>query len=538
MVPVRAAAQQNVVFVLIDALRADRIDATRNGVPVMPYLSGLSAVRFTNAVSPAASTLLAMTSLFTSEYVDTHGVFVVGSPLPSNLQAMAAYFKQSGYTTIGIQTNGNLTAQQGFGQGFDQYDDLTANGGASAAVVTAQALTASQSLGQPFFLYVHYIDPHLPYIPPQSYRTLFGYPDPALTPSEKAIVEDFIPYFNDHLNYVMGLQPAPTFPVLSAVGKESVRTLYDGEARYADDQVHILLDDILTRYPNTVVVVLADHGDHLWEHNFLSHTVTAYEQLTHVPLFIKAPGLAPANVGDIVDSVDLLPTLAGLLGLPAKPVWQGHSLFAPHDPQGPAFSRAKYVGAYNVDLAAARLGPVKVICNRRTGALELYNLATDPGEAVNLAQQQPALLKQMLTLLNLHLRQNARQNGADDVLWSEPAGAVEVGMRLHLVAPEGVGHVWFKNGQPFDDNPPGLTGNGTQSLLLSPLAGSDSGVYECMYSDAGENLRITGPLTVDVLAAGTLPIFGMGTAALMVVSFAGLGGFLLRRRGGRPLNIQ
>ncbi len=537
LVPARAGALQNVVFVLIDALRADRVDATRNGVPVMPYLNGLPGVHFRNAVTPAAWTLPAMASLFTSQYVDTHGVFAAGASLPPSVQSMAAYFKEAGYTTIGIQTNGNLTAQKGFAQGFDQYGDLTANDGAPAATVTAQAVAATQSVGEPFFLYAHYMEPHLPCIPPQSYRTLLGYPDPMLPSAEKAVVEDFMPYFTDHLNYVMGLQPAPGFPVLSAVGKESVRALYDGEARYADDQVGILLDDILGRFPNTIVVVLSDHGDHFWEHNFLSHVVSVYEPLAHVPLIIRAPGLAPENVDDLVDTVGLLPTLAGLLGLSAKPAWQGRSLFASRPPQGPAFSCTKSI-AYSLDIESARLGAMKVICNRRTGAVELYNIASDPGEAVNLAQQQPALLKQMTTLLNVHLRQNARQNGADGPLSASPAGPVEEDMPLRLSAPAGLNHVWFKNGQPIDDNPPHLTGATTPSLFINTLVVADSGEYECMYSDNTLNLRITGPFTANVLAADSVPVFGVGMAAVLMVLFAGLGCVLLRGRGGETPKIQ
>ncbi len=530
-----AATKKNVVFVLIDALRADQIEGTRNGVPLMPYLNGLSAVRFKNATSPASWTLPAMASLFTSQYVDTHGVFAQGTALPANLQSMAAWFKQAGYSTVGIQTNGNLSAQRGFGQGFDQYDAIIDG---FAENVTAHTLADTQSLTQPFFLYTHYLDPHMPYIPPQSYRALLGYPAPTLPPAEQAIAEDFIPYFWDHLDYVMGVKPAPTYPDLSPVGRDSVRALYDAEARYTDDQVRIMLEDILGRFPDTIVVILADHGDHFWEHNELGHEVTVYEPLVHVPLIIKAPGLAAASVTDLVETLDVLPTLADMLGMPAQPAWQGRSLFGPRNAQGPMFSCTKAGKDYQLDLHMVRQGSMKLICNRKTGALELYNLAPDPGETVNLATQQPALVKQLLTTLNLHLRQNARQNGEDDLLWAEPAGAVDEGMRVHLVAPEGVGYVWFRNGQPIDDNPPHLAGVGTQTLFIESLTVADSGEYECMYSDASQNLRITAPYTVDVLPVGSIPVFGMGMGMVLVVFFAGLGCLLLRGCGGETPGIQ
>ncbi len=529
IVPAHAEAKKNVVFVLIDALRADCIEGTRNGVPLMPYLSGLPAVHFRNAVTPASSTLPAMTSIFTSQYVDTHGTFSDNGPFPPNHQSMATYFKEAGYTTIGIQTNPNLTPEWGFSTGFDQYSMVPAKG--AAETVTAQALAATQSLDQPFFLYAHYLDTHLPYTPPPSYQTLLGYPDPALQLTEVLIVEDFMPYFFahirqvlgvtapdaglfDHFRDVMGLTPTLGNPILTDVGKEAVRTFYDGAARYTDDQVRILLEDILGRFPDTIVVVLADHGEHFWEHNYLGHLFTVYEQLVHVPFIIKAPGLPPANVDDLVNTVGLLPTLAELLGLPAKPAWQGRSVFAAHDPQGPVFSCTKIETFYPLDLHMARLGSMKVICSRRTGTVELYDLAQDPGEAVNLAPQQPAMARQMLDMLNLQLRQNARLNGADSPLCSEPDGPVEEGMTVRLTAPEGTGHVWFRDGQPIGENPPRLAGANTPLLSINPLAAPDSGAYECMYSDAKQNLRITTPHKIDVLPVGGVPVAGAGTAAM------------------------
>jgi hypothetical protein len=231
-----------------------------------------------------------------------------------------------------------------------------------------------------------------------------------------------------------------------------------------------------------------------------------------------------------VDTVDLLPTLAGLTGLPPQPAWQGRSLFVSRDPQGPVFSCAKAGSDYSLDLHTVRLGAMKLVCNRRTGAVELYNLAPDPGELINLAGQQPPLVKQMLDLLNLHLRRNARQNGDDDTLWAEPPGPLEEGMRLHLVAPEGVGHVWFRDGHPVDENAPNVMGLGTQSLFIDPLTASDSGSYECMCSDSAQNLRITAPHAVEALPVGSVPVFGVGTAAALVVFFAGLGCMLLREK--------
>jgi len=527
LAPAHAETRKNVVFLLLDALRADEVAGTRNGVPLMPYLNGLSALRFSNATTPASWTLPAMVSLFTSQYVDTHGVFAQGSSLPVQAESMASWFKLSGYTTIGIQTNGNLRGDKGFSQGFDLYDEILNQ---FAENVTAHAVADTQTVSEPFFLYAHYLDPHMPYVPPQSYRTLLGYPGPSLPTAEQAVLEDFIPYFWNYLDYVMGVRPSPPSPVLSAAGKDGLRALYDGESRYTDDQVKALLTDLLGRFPNTIVVIAADHGDHFWEHNFIGHEVTLYEPLMHVPFLIMAPGLAPGTVTDVVDTVDLLPTLADLLDLPEWPGWQGHSLFAPHAAAGPAFSCAKAGSDYHLDLEMVRQGSMKLVCNRTTGTLELYNLANDPGELLNLTPMQPTLAAQMLDQLNVHLRANARLNGADAELWSEPlTGGVEAGTRFQFVGPEGGGYVWFKDGQPLHDNPPRLTGTAAQTLIMDAMAAGDSGAYECMYSDSGQNLRITESRSIAVVPVGRVPVSGVGTTAALVLFFAGLGCLLLRQ---------
>ncbi len=418
-----AVPKPNVVLVVLDALRADRVFAERNRTPLMPWLARFTqqAVRFNHAVTPCTWTRPAMASILTSLHVDTHQVYFSSDPrdkdhvlsdaLPKSFETMAAYLKKAGYHTVAVQTNGNLTNELGFAEGFDSYEF---DHDAPAKAVTDRALARLDRLEAPFFLYVHYLDPHLPYTPPDSYRKLLGFPPP-LDPKELEVVTHFMDYFWDYVDFLTGAKPKPDMPPLSPEAQEAVRTLYDGEARYLDDELGRFLDRLRARYPDSILVILADHGEHFWEHGYLGHGMTMYEEELHVPLVISAPGLAPRVVDETVDTVDVLPTIAALLGLAPNPGWQGSSLFAnrPDGAMTPAFSytRAPWP-ACNVDREMVIVGNQKLIADRRNRKLELYDLAADPKERKDLAADRPKAVETLRALLDKHREENieARKN--------------------------------------------------------------------------------------------------------------------------------
>ena len=523
-VPARADTPPNVVLIVLDACREDEVDATRNGEPVMPHLSSFSAVRFRNAVSAASWTRPSIASVLTSLYVDTHQIHDVSTSLPANLESAASYLKEAGYKTLCVQASGNVSPSYGFNQGFDVYDYIE---GVPSNTVTSHALALTESVTEPFFLYAHYMAPHGPYWPPESYRTLMGYPDPLLSTEERAIVENFSPYAQDNNEYLIGYKPERVFPELSSVGKDSARTLYDSNARFADEYSGLLVDTLLASYPNTVVIILADHGEHFWEHGFLAHVLTVYEQLVHVPLFIKGPGLAPATVDSFVQTVDILPTIAALAGLPARSTWQGRDLFAPRDPLGPVFSCGKYGTPYYRDLEMVRLGSMKLICDRNSGGVELYDLDTDPGETTNLASVQPAVTDQLTAVLYSHLRQNARANGSDGPIAASPRGSpMEKGSKINLTAGVGASYRWFKDGQLLEEDAPHVEGTDTCMLTIYPLETDDAGEYECLYTGGTTQcLKITNPFTLQVFPANSLPGAGPGGLMAIMVVFVALACF-------------
>lgn len=513
--PVFAQERPNVVLVILDACRLDEVDASRGGVPLMPYLSSLPAVRFQNAYAPAPWTAASMISLFSSTHVDTHQEHIGECPFPENMHTMGEYFKSAGFTTLGVQTNGNLAAELGHARGFDQYTYIF---DAPADTVTSTGLSLLEGVTDPFFLYVHYIDPHVPYAPPGYYKTLMDYPPSGLSVAEQDVIEnEFIPYQTDYLRYHLGLQSELMYAPLSPLGCDATRSLYDAEVRFTDDQLGILITELLAEHPNTIVIITADHGEHFWEHNSLGHVTTVYEPLAHVPFFLMAPGIPEDSVDTVVSTLDMMPTLASLLNLPSHSYWEGRNLFEPRDPGGPVFTCGKTRLPWLRDLEMVRMNDIKLIRQSNTGESELYDLSSDPGELVNLADTQPDTLKQMTTILLTRLLESARANGPDAVISVSPSNYLEVGGTVQLTGPEGTGHVWYKDGLPLNDAQPHISGTTTRTLKIQGLIQDDSGRYECTCNDELLHLDVTRPYYLNVLEENAAPAPGILSVLLVMV---------------------
>lgn len=522
--PAIAQAQPNVVLIILDACRADKVDAFRGGVPLMPYLSSLPAVRFKNAYSPAPWTAASMISLFTSTHVDTHQRHIGACPFPETMHTMGEYFKSAGYTTFGVQANGNLAEGLGHARGFDQY---IFNLSAPGDTLTSTALSLLESATSPFFLYVHYVDPHTPYAPPEDYQNLMGYPPAELSATERYVIEnEFIAYLYDYLRYHLGRQPELTYEQLSPLGCDAICSLYDAEVRFADHQLEILITELLVKHPNSIIVITADHGEHFWEHNSLVHETTVYEPLVHVPLFIMAPGIPEGSVETVVSTLDLMPTLASLLNLSGHSYWEGRNLFEPQDPGGPVFTCGKTTLTWSLAREMVRFNDMKLIRQSNTGESELYDLSLDPGELQNLADSRPDTLKHMTTLLLVRLLESARANGPDATISVAPGNFLEEGDTVYLTGPEGTGHVWYKDGLPLDDSQPHISGATTRMLKIEGLIPADSGQYECTCNDESLHLDVTRPYHLNVLEENAVPAPRILSALLMMVI---MGLFAVRR---------
>ncbi len=390
-----APERPNVLLIVTDALRFDRLDGSRNGVPLMPNLRAFADTswNFTNARVQATWTKPSMASLFTSLYPEVHQVLFgihdtvyEGQPtradvLPETLETLAGYLKSQGYATAAIQTNANITADFGFNQGFDSYV-FHPYPEYQAGDVTDEALATLDRLHPPFLLYTHYMDAHAPYDPPAEYRKPLG-PEPEVTDADRELIKNYAASYVDRVLYEIGLTKDRKFGNLSEAGEAYVRYCYDGEALFLDHELARLLAAVREKFPNTIVVLTADHGEELWDHGSIGHGKTVYEELTHVPLVVHVPGASPQAVNAPVESIDVLPTLAQLLKLEPRSGWQGRSFSDPGalEPNRPIYSSTQgSIPGSNVDFAAVVVGDNKLIRDRKKHEDRYFDLAGDPLE--------------------------------------------------------------------------------------------------------------------------------------------------------------
>ncbi len=369
------AAPPNVLLVVVDALRADRVlgaEAEKN-TPNLQRLMRRSVV-FPHAVSSAAWTVPAMASLFTSLDPQVHRTLRYNSndrlpddSLAPQLPTLAETFATGGYETAALLKAVVLAKNRGFAQGFSSWRVVEGDMAdrQSASQLTDAALewvTTEHDRERPFFLYLHYMDPHSNYLAPEPwYSEARG--------DYKGPVTGV--YNQIHGSYL----EKGVIPTRADLGQ--LRRYYDAEVRYWDSEFGRLIKDLAVMGvdANTIVVVTADHGEALYDHgNFFESSV--YQENIGVPLVVKVPGVAAAQRNELVQLLDIAPTLADLVGLPAAAAWQGRSLV-------PAFRgestepRAAYAEYGNIRTVIAPDG-LKLI--EGDGAAKIFQIFEDPGE--------------------------------------------------------------------------------------------------------------------------------------------------------------
>lgn len=374
----------SILLATVDTLRADHLSAYGYHRATSPNLDRLFAagVRFTAAHTPEPLTNPALTSLLTSTLPHEHGASRNGLPARPGLPSLGKILGRRGYRTAAFVGNWTLRDRlSGLAEHFETYDavltrkrwlglvkreaqgeDLT-----RAALEWAAAARA-EAAPRPLFLWVHYVEPHAPY--------------------------RLQARFAARLGVVTGSNETPP------------RTdRYDSEVAYVDDQIGRLLDGLRTIVPadQLLVVFAADHGESLGEHGDWGHGRTLYEPALRIPMGLLWPGrLTPRVVTEPATSLDLAPTVLGLLGLPPHPGWRGHdrsqhlagaAIAAPAS--SPCFQSHKGAVQSIQDAERARRagllevgwfdrGKKETVRTRSGEERALFDLTTDPGEIRNL----------------------------------------------------------------------------------------------------------------------------------------------------------
>ncbi|HOS02525.1 MAG TPA: sulfatase [Candidatus Hydrogenedentes bacterium] len=436
-ITVDSASRPNVILIVADALRADRVFGKRGDIALMPNLSQFAqeSWNYAHATSQASWTKPSVASYLTALYPGVHrtlfGVHVQLLPndpveadaLPREFETMPKYLKSQGYATACLQTNANVSGAFGFAEGFDAYffkgyPECRAN------QVTDKAIETMDAMKRPFFYYIHYMDTHLPYDPPAQRLDSFG-PLPALEPSDENILNDYESAYMDWVLNAIGKKHAREFGELSEGGKERIRMKYDAEVQFLDAELGRLLAHIRLQHPNTIVIVTADHGEELWEHGGMGHGRTVYEELVHVPLIIAQPGASARVVEAPVELIDLLPSLAGILGTPPRDGWQGIDILSHPDAlpmDRPTFSMTmSSMRRSTINLQSVTIRPYKLVRDLHAQTFRVYDLQRDPGELSPLTSPDAALLARLETA-----SQKLRERNAAHPSIQTPAAAQTV----------------------------------------------------------------------------------------------------------------
>lgn len=392
--PAKTTAR-NVVLILIDTLRADKLGCYGNTLGLTPNIDQIASegFRFDQAFSHAPWTLPATASLLTSSYPQQHGAggsiphrksefdFTAVSP---KARTLAQCFYDQGYDTAAIVNVTFLDKKYGLNAGFETYDfqapDRSQKDHRRAAEVTNWALKwieDHQKSDRPFFLLVHYFDPHLSYDPPEKFRRKFAKPedykpDPTLFGS-----------VSDMLEFRAGSYPISKIPI------DRLEALYNGEVAYTDEEVGRLWNKIkdMGLGERTVLALTADHGEEFLDHDGFEHGHTLYDEMIRVPLVLWAPGLIKAGESkSTVAHVDVAPTLCSLSSVDPEPSFRGKSLerwmYGGYSKNQPIFSQGNLWGPI---LTALRDHGHKFI-DKRIGR-EMYDIVNDPKEKRNLVKE-------------------------------------------------------------------------------------------------------------------------------------------------------
>jgi arylsulfatase A-like enzyme len=425
----------NVVWIIIDCLRADRLGCYGYPRRVTPHIDRLAprSVRFTQCISPHIPTQPAHTTMFTGRDVFAHQIVAQGGTqeLDPAVPLLPALLREAGYTTAAVDNIGRW-----FRGAFEIYEDyprwnhdgsLPWRVGEQVTERGLRLLDHCAAQGRPFFLFLHYWDPHTPYLPPPPFDRMFyegNEKDPAhasMAPVWQS--EWFANYFREWLEGVTDI--------------EYVKAQYDASIAYADLCIAHILNRLaeLELEEETLLLLGADHGEELDDHGCWFDHHGLYETNVRVPLLMRYPGRLPGGttLDGLVSLMDLAPTVMDLAGLPTPEGAVGRSLTPLLAAPG---ARGTREAVYLTECTWMRKRGWRTADGWKLihalepdiygkPALELYHLASDPGERHNLAEAQPDRAAALTTAMEAWIADRTRATGHPDPSL-EQAGALRL----------------------------------------------------------------------------------------------------------------
>ncbi|MBZ0270800.1 sulfatase-like hydrolase/transferase [bacterium] len=383
-------SRPHIVLIIVDTLRADRMGAygyTRPTSPVFDRLASESLV-FDNAFAPSSWTVPSVATMFTGLWPREHGVTeglqFMGKvsfqhQLPEAYETIAERLAGAGYETYGYSTNAHITRQTGFGQGFTHFESpATANAEMIEQLIREDftSLSEREKDGQPYFVFMHFFDPHAPYIvrEPQITAVAPGFDN-----------EAFLSVNADHGDVQLGLADDYFDRPENAKQLAALSDAYDSEIAATDEVIGRILAD-LPGADRAAIVFVSDHGEGFNDHGNMLHGFDLYNETVRVPLLVHVPeqggeAIPARRVTEPVALVDVLPTLLTLGKAPLPPNVPGVDLRG-NIPTGRAFPLHLKRGP--IEAHGAIAWPYKLIHDTFRSTREMYDLAADPGERTNL----------------------------------------------------------------------------------------------------------------------------------------------------------
>ncbi len=396
-----ARERPDIVLYTVDTLRADRLEPYGYGRPASPRIAAFAAesVLFERCLAQAPWTLPAMASVLTGLGPRVHGAGERGGTrLPDEHLLLPELLQRAGYRTAAFIANGWVSGTYGFDQGFDlfAFEPGSPN---TAEQMHRNALEwlDGQSGEAPLFVWVHTIEPHAPYDPPEEYRRRFasGVAERDLGATEK----------------MKALKKGAAAVRPGLVGE--LNDLYDAEVAFQDAAFGAFLDALRDRgrYERAVVLLHADHGEEFYEHGSWTHGHSLFDEMIRVPLIVRFPGAVPAGlrIAAAAQQIDLLPTLLELAGVEDPPQLPGRSLIplvrsgARGLAADPDLAARPIFSFRNGRHASVSRGRYKLLADVHPSgdplSKRLFDLAADPGESRDLAEREPITAGLLASLL-------------------------------------------------------------------------------------------------------------------------------------------
>lgn len=396
----------NVLIYLVDTLRSDRLGCFGYPRPTTPNIDRFSdhSSLFLNAIGQSSWTKASVASIFTGLWPPAHGAIGWKHKLSDEIVTLAEMLQAEGYRTAAFVTNPHVVKTFGFTQGFDEFTRKLKRPSDQVNAMVFDWFEGRDDK-DPFLLYLHTMDPHAPYAPPEPFRTEF------------APTADQMPHWQPRWRW-----PMEALPYLS--------DLYDAEIAFNDDSFGTLLDFLgkLGLYDDTLILFASDHGEEFKEHGRWRHGANLHVETLNFPLIVKFPDQREGlRVEEAVQHIDLLPTILAAVGLDVPDVLEGRDLAAiargtssaaESEPSGIYSHLRLGRGPLNHSVVS---GQWKLIRKQTSEGweLSLFDWRQDPTEIHNRASQRPVTAAVLSALIDEKVALLQESAGVEEVTLSK-----------------------------------------------------------------------------------------------------------------------